>query len=367
MADDVMSIDAQTYPVSRIDLVEVRVAIDEKLREFFAGKATWANGSELADVVDALRDYLLGGGKRLRPLLAYCGWRAAGGKAGHDPALRAAASLELFHAFALIHDDIIDVAESRRGRPSLHRTLARRHGDRGDAASVERLGTSSAILVGDLAMVWSDELLHASGMSMRQLAAARPLLDAMRTELMYGQYLDLMGTGAAPRDAGAALTIARYKSGKYTIERPLHIGARLAGADQRLLDACSAFGLPIGEAFQLRDDLLGIFGDPVVTGKSRLDDLRDGKGTVLLALALRRADESGRATLTRLVGDPELDEEGAARVRRVFVDSGAVGVVEEMIQERLRQGLAVLDSAPFQPEAAAALREMAHAATVRAA
>ncbi|MBO4206258.1 polyprenyl synthetase family protein [Micromonospora echinofusca] len=351
---------------SAIDLVAVRHAVDEVLREFVADRVRSAAGPELPPALAAFDEYLAGG-KRLRPLLCYCGWYAAGGAATSRSILRVAAALELFHTFALIHDDLIDQADSRRGRPTLHRGLDAYHRARGDVPHPDRVGTGAAILLGDLALVWSDELLYASGMTERQLTSVRGLLDLMRNELMYGQYLDLLGTGVPTADLDAALTIARYKSGKYTVERPLQIGARLAGAEQPLLDMFSAFGVPIGEAFQLRDDVLGLFGDPAVTGKSQLDDIRDGKRTVLLAIALDRADGGQRDRLTRLIGDPAVDGAGAAEVRRVVVDTGALATVEAMIDERLGRGLAVLDDAAIPPSAVRALRSVAHAATVRSA
>jgi geranylgeranyl diphosphate synthase, type I len=350
----------------RVSPDEVRKSVDDTLREFFEAKAVLASGTSLAGVTAVLRDYVLTGGKRLRPLLCYCGWVAAGGPPGDPVILRAAASLELFHAFALIHDDIMDGSDERRGRPTLHRLL---EADRatGDPERDRRFGVDSAILVGDLAMVWSDELLHGCGAPPRVLSAVRPLLDAMRTELMFGQYEDLSTTGTGNPDLATALSIASYKSGKYTVERPLHIGATLAGAEPALLDAFTAFGVPVGEAFQLRDDLLGIFGDPARTGKSALADLRDGKGTALLAIALRSARPDQRRVLTAQVGNPQLNEDGARHVRVVLEETRAVHAVEDMIEERRGRGLAALDRVEIRAEARAALRDLAIAATARTA
>jgi geranylgeranyl diphosphate synthase type I len=279
--------------------------------------------------------------------------------------LRAAASLELFHTFALIHDDIMDASDTRRGRPTIHRSLAAQYRNHGDLAATDRYGTSVAILLGDLALVWSDEMFHTCGLTPHQLSVARPLLDAMRTEVMIGQYLDLLSAGDETGDVDSALSIVLFKTAKYTVERPLQMGATVAGADQDVLDACSAFALPIGEAFQLRDDLLGVFGDPAITGKSRLDDLREGKATALLAFALRRANKTQRALLRRLIGNPDLDESGAAVVRGIFIETGALPAVNAMIRERRQQALTALDHAQFRPAATAALYEIAHRATVR--
>ncbi|MCF6525844.1 polyprenyl synthetase family protein [Streptomyces sp. JJ36] len=391
-------------------LDEVPAAVDEVLARFFAAKAETGRdparlpegAAGLGDLIALLRDFTRGG-KRLRPLLCCCGWHAAG---GGDPApvLPAAASLELFHTFALIHDDVMDRSETRRGRPTVHRTLAAR-ARRLPHLDAERFGNSAAVLLGDLAMVWSDELLHSGGLPAERLAAARTVLDAMRSEVMYGQYLDLLGgslsaagggqgaaagggregardgeEGARDGEEGArdgeevaaggleaALTVVRYKTAKYTAERPLQLGAALAGGDRAVLAACSAYGVPLGEAFQLRDDLLGVFGEPGVTGKSRLDDLRDGKHTALLALALRRADPLQARALRALVGDPELSEEDAALVRGILRRTGAADTVERMIADRRARALRALDDAPFPPSARALLRRFATVVTVRAA
>lgn len=388
-----------TVPLTRgLGLDEVPGAVDASLDAFLAGKCRGGTAANphLPRFVALLRDFLAGGGKRLRPVLCCSGWQAAG-PADPAPVLSAAASLELFHAFALIHDDVMDGSETRRGRPTVHRRLAARVvRPRAGADGAERFGAGAAILLGDLAMVWSEELFHTSGLPTARLAAARPVLDAMRSEVMYGQYLDLLAgsrpyeedgaqgeegeqqeegeqeegaPGPAARSGGleAALTVVRYKTAKYTVERPLQLGAALAGADEAALSACSAYGVPLGEAFQLRDDVLGVFGDPAVTGKSRLDDLRENKWTALLALAFDRADPVQARTLRTLVGDPLLDEEGAGHVREVLRGTGALDTVEEMIAERHRQAVDSLAGSPLPPGVRDTLHELATAATVRTA
>ncbi|MFH9006617.1 polyprenyl synthetase family protein [Streptomyces afghaniensis] len=343
-------------------LDDVPAAVEAALAEFLDGKAR--AGSDLRQFTELLRGLLGAGGKRLRPVLCCCGWLAAGG-GELAPVVPAAASLELFHMFALIHDDIMDRSDTRRGRPTVHRALADRASGRPDLTDAERFGVNGAILVGDLAMVWSDELLHSSGLSADRLAAARPVLDAMRSELMYGQYLDLLVSTDLDSGLEASLTVARYKTAKYTVERPLQLGAALAGGNDRTHEACSAYGLPLGEAFQLRDDVLGVFGDPSVTGKPCLDDLREGKHTALLAIALRQAGPAQARTLRALVGDARLDEDGAAVVRGVLRDTGALDTVERMIHARCRQAVDSLDRSPFPPAVRAALARLATAATVR--
>lgn len=293
----------------------VRDRVSAALTGFLDAKDEAAPGSELLYLTSTLRRFLAGG-KQLRSVLCVYGWQAAGGDGEMTAAVRAAASLELFQVFALVHDDVMDDSDVRRGQPSAHRALAAAYTDRGglhDRAEAHGLG--AAVLLGDLALVWSDELLHTAGLEPSRLAQVLPLVADMRSELMYGQLLDLQTTGRPSDDVETALHVIRYKTAKYTVERPLHIGAAVAGAAPEVIDACTAFGIPLGEAFQLRDDLLGVFGDPIETGKSILDDLREGKATVLMALAFRRASPGERTTLRDLVGRGDLDEERAAEVR----------------------------------------------------
>ncbi|MFG2719762.1 polyprenyl synthetase family protein [Streptomyces sp. NPDC048416] len=314
----------------------------------------------MTQIVKLLEDFMVGG-KRIRPVLTVIGWQAVSGEPVPAAVLRVAASLEMFHAFALIHDDIMDDSDTRRGRPTIHRILAGKHG--GDRT--ERFGLGAAVLLGDLAFTWSDQLLHTAGLTPAQSAAVLPLVTEMRTEVMLGQYLDLQATGELTDDVDATLTVNRYKTAKYTVERPLHIGAALAGADAATLAACTAFALPLGEAFQLRDDLLGVYGDVRDTGKSRLDDLRAGKNTTLAALAMRAADAPQRARLRTLIGDPALDETGAEEARSLFAATGARAAVERMIDDRYRRAVEALETAPFTADAVTALEHLALTATRR--
>ncbi|MFD3513877.1 polyprenyl synthetase family protein [Streptomyces sp. NPDC058657] len=342
--------------------------VDTVLGEFLASKAKHASGAWMpTEITDVLRSFMLTGGKRLRPALCIAGWYAAGGPGDAAPILRVAASLEMFHAFCLIHDDIMDHSAVRRGRPTVHRTLAANHRHNRSPAAADALGTGAAILVGDLALAWSDELIHTANLTSAQLTDILPLIDTMRTEVMYGQYLDLTTTGQPTADPERALTIALYKTAKYTVERPLHIGAALAGADEALRIALSAYALPVGEAFQLRDDLLGVYGHPARTGKPRTDDLREGKHTALIALALRQADEAQGRLLRELLGNPALEEDGANRLRRVLTATGAPAAVEHLIQARCKQAEQALQRAAFPTDVARVLRELARRATARTA
>ncbi|WP_030688671.1 polyprenyl synthetase family protein [Streptomyces sp. NRRL B-1347] len=351
-----------------LDLAALRAEVDTVLRGFLAHKAAAAAAQRLPqEAVRALEDFLAAGGKRLRPLLCVTGWQAAGGHGPIAPVVQVGAALEIFHIFALIHDDIMDDAATRRGRPTLHHTLATRHAHGRTQAGAERLGTGAAILIGDLALTWSDEILHTAGLTPAQLKAVLPVISTMRTEVMYGQYLDLLTTGCPTTDLDTALRIVRYKTAKYTCERPLHIGAALAGADTRLLDELTAYALPMGEAFQLRDDLLGVFGNPADTGKPVLDDLREAKHTALIALALQRADSRQAGILRRLVGDPDLDEESAATARGILRSTGADTAVEDMIHDRYTQAVRSLEGAAFTLASLPVLHQLADKAAWRTA
>ncbi|MFF7115521.1 polyprenyl synthetase family protein [Streptomyces albogriseolus] len=346
------------------DLSTVRSDVDALLTAFLDRKARLALGPETAPLSTEL-SRLLQSGKRLRPQLCVAGWHAGEGHGDTNGVLHVAAALELFQAFALIHDDVMDGSELRRGRPTAHRALAAAYiAGGGRRSRAEAHGLSAAILLGDLALVWSDELLR-NGLGGKALTRILPLMDTMRTELMYGQYLDLLSTDRLSDDVEAALRVVRYKTAKYTVEWPLRLGAVLAGATPGVLDACSAFAVPLGEAFQLRDDLLGVFGDPAETGKPVGDDIREGKATVLMALALRQATAAQEQLLRTLVGSPDLAEGDIVRVRAVLELTNARRHVEEMITSRRDAALSVLDQAPLPEAATRALREIAQIATVR--
>ncbi len=357
-------------PPGALDTARIRAGVDEILRDFLIGRTHDSGDPDLARVVGLL-DEFLAGGKRLRPLFCVIGWHAGGGQGPPEAVHGVAAALELFHAFALIHDDVMDDSALRRGRPTVHRAFAAEApAALTDPAERHRFGVSSAILLGDLAMVWSDELLMSSLAGHPRLQAVLPLLGRMRVELMTGQHRDLLATGTpGPTGSDAALESAletiRFKTTAYTVEHPLLIGATLAGAPPEVVRACRGYALAIGEAFQLRDDLLGVFGDPRRTGKPVLDDLRSGKSTPLLVLARRAADPEQLRLLDSLVGDPGLDAAGVRAVRGVLRETGAVAEVEWMIADRRDAALAVLSDAALPAAARRALAGLALAATER--
>lgn len=367
-------------------LRHVRAEVGRVLAEFLAGQRAVLPGAadELRPGLDALTG-LLAGGKRLRPAFCYWGWRGTGAADGPE-VLAAAAALELLHAGALVHDDVMDGSDTRRGQPALHRRFAAYHAERNWRGSAAAFGTGAAILLGDLLLCWTDELFAASGLGPDALARGRPVLDLMRGEVMAGQYLDLMAQASGDGTVASALRVVEYKTARYTIERPLHLGAALAGAsttgasqaggstdgaggsDQAstgIAAAYTGYGRPLGVAFQLRDDILGIFGDPARTGKPAIDDLRAGKRTVLLAITRARASPAQAAVIDRWLGDPDLDDAAAAEVRAVITSTGALAECEQLISRHLEQALGALAAAPITAEARAALAELAVMATVR--
>ncbi|WP_405017008.1 polyprenyl synthetase family protein [Kitasatospora sp. NBC_00070] len=359
-------------PVSPIDVEAVRERVNAALAVFMAEQTELLAtvSAQLTPAADALREFLLDGGKRLRPAFCYWGWRGAGGAADSTGIPRAAAALELLQASALVHDDLMDRSDTRRGLPSIHRRFEALHRERGWRGDREQYGASAAVLLGDLLLIWCDELFLRSGLPAERVLAAKPAFDLMRTEVMVGQYLDVLEPVAGDSaDEGAlerAQTVLHYKSAKYTIERPLQVGALLAGASPELVAAYSAFGLPLGEAFQLRDDLLGVFGDPAVTGKPAGDDLREGKRTLLIAHAMRGLSKADAVQLDERLGAADLTADEVPVLRRLVERSGAAETVERRIDELMAQSLDALDAAPLAAgPTRATLLALAEAATVR--
>ena len=318
-------------------LISVRDAIQEELTSYLTLQREYLSsiGSELIPVCDALESFTLDGGKRLRPLFAYAGYLATG-KTPTVQDIRAFTSLELLQACALIHDDLMDKSDTRRGKPAIHRHFENLHQSQAMHGLSEQFGEAAAVLLGDLALVWSDHMLHTSGIAPESLLSALAVHDEMRIELMAGQYLDVREAGEKNPSVDRSLRIARYKSGKYTIERPLHLGAAIAitdpGKRKELSLILSSYGLPLGEAFQLRDDLLGIFGDSEITGKPAGDDIREGKRTVLMAMTFERATESAKEKLGQLLGNENLSESDINTARTLITESGSVKVVEDLIE-----------------------------------
>jgi geranylgeranyl diphosphate synthase type I len=329
-------------------------AVEGTLADFLACQIASLDAVDpaLGGFARTARDLVMAGGKRIRPTFAYWGWRGVAGSGEPiEGLLPALGSLELMHTFALVHDDLMDRSATRRGRPTAHRLFATQHG--------EQFGDSAAILVGDLCLVWADQLLARTTLPPATLFDVRTRYDRMRVEAVAGQYLDVLGeTDPAAWSVERALLVARHKTASYTVQWPLSFGLALAssGGDHALEEAYQIYGLAVGEAFQLRDDLLGVYGDPAVTGKPAGDDLRTGKPTTLRMLAQRLA------TSTQL---DELGTAGITRQAEIIAATGAPAQVEEMIRSRVEEGVAAVADAPIRPDARAALIELATAATHR--
>jgi geranylgeranyl diphosphate synthase, type I len=351
--------------VNPLDIEDLRVRVQKHLDAFLGAQVERLDDidPDLAPLMEALTA-LVAGGKRLRPAFCWWGWRGAGG-ADVEEAVVAAASLELLQACALIHDDVMDASDTRRGQPAAHRRFAALHRGSTWLGASETFGVGGAILLGDLCLSWADEMLMESGLSAAALLAAKPWYDIMRTELMAGQYLDLLEQARGGGSVERALRVVRYKSAKYTVERPLHLGVALAGGSAGLLEACSAYGLPLGEAFQLRDDVLGVFGDPDETGKPAGDDLREGKRTVLVALALEAASPAQAALMRRHLGDPALTPEGVDELREVITETRALARVEALIAGLTQEAMAALGASAMAEPARSVLADLAVAATTR--
>jgi geranylgeranyl diphosphate synthase, type I len=326
-----------------------------------AEEARWtALAPELADPLQAIRALIMAGGKRLRPAFCYWGFVAAGGEpeASADASeliTRAGAAFELLQAFALFHDDVMDGSSTRRGQRTVHLEFAERHLAHGWTGEARRFGEGVAILVGDLAFVYADQLLADAP------RAAVNLWNELRIELNIGQFLDIVGTAANERRQVATERIARYKSGKYTIERPLHVGAALAAPDRlpEVIHMLSGYGLPLGDAFQFRDDVLGAFGDEATTGKPVGDDLLEGKPTPLLSMATERAT-AGQLKVLEQVGRADLTSEEVNDIQNVIVATGALGQLETTIDKLTTEAIDALSTAPFPSEAKRELIALAH-------
>ncbi|MET0145033.1 MAG: polyprenyl synthetase family protein [Ilumatobacteraceae bacterium] len=327
-----------TTPPPALALIAARVdaCLDALL---VAERDRWvAFDADLAGPFEEIHRMVASGGKRLRPAFCHWGFVGAGGDPDDALAVRVGAALELMHAFALFHDDVMDDSANRRGSPTTHVVYGAEHDRSGWGGESRRFGEGVAILVGDLAFVLADQLLTGSP------PEVWAVWNELRIELNVGQFLDLLGSVRAERRVEKADRIARYKSGKYTIERPLHLGATLAAPDraEALLAGLSRYGLPLGDAFQMRDDVIGAFGDTALTGKPVGDDLREGKPTPLLARAVALAEPGQRDVLDR-VGAPGLGEDEIAKIQQVIIDTGALDVLEAHITALAADAVAALD------------------------
>ncbi|MCW2846056.1 MAG: Polyprenyl synthetase [Marmoricola sp.] len=351
---------------ARWDGAGFRDDIESALQDFIRTQARWLDrlGPDAQRLVEHAR-VSVSGGKRFRAAFCWWGHHAVAEPTDRVALLRACASLELLHASALVHDDYMDASDVRRGRPATHRAFEQLHREHGWSASAEQYGASAAILLGDLLLSWSDELLRTSGLPADRVLDALGYFDLTRSEVVTGQFLDVSAQARGAADVDTAMTVLRYKSAKYSIERPLHIGAALAGASPGMITQLSRFGLPLGEAFQLRDDLLGVFGDPAVTGKPAGDDLIEGKRTVLVSLALDALPPADAKVLDAGLGTA-LTPDQVEQLCRLIDDSGAREQVEDVISQLTDRSLAALAAADITDRARGVLAGLAAEATQRA-
>ncbi|MGJ3507347.1 polyprenyl synthetase family protein [Enemella sp. A6] len=354
---------------------DFRRAVGEAIDEFIAARRPElaAIGPEVAALADRASEFTAGG-KRVRP--AFCVWgnvAVRGVPADPSALLWAAASLDVLHVSALVHDDVMDASDTRRGVPAAHRQFEALHRDSDWLGEPLTFGRAGAILLGDLLTMWSVQMVDQSplrgGLSVSDLARALPFIESMRTEVTAGQFLDIVAQaqpfGDPDRAKDEAHRVVEYKTARYTVQRPLQFGAALADGDEAQLTALAAYGSPLGRAFQFRDDVMGIFGDSAVTGKPAGDDLREGKRTLLLAHAFAGTTEAGARRLTELVGNPALAGDELAEARDIIAGSGAREQVEQMIEDCLAEALNALDTAEFSEVGREGLTALAHAAVNR--
>jgi geranylgeranyl diphosphate synthase, type I len=348
-------------------------SVTDQLREYMGARRRDAAyiGADYSMLTGALEEFVLSGGKRLRPAFAYWGWRAV----TDDPnplnpeMLRLFAALELLHACALVHDDVIDESATRRGLPTVHMRFADVHRGRGWRGSARQFGVSTAILLGDLALVWADDMVATAELSGDARQRLQQVWADIRTEVLGGQYLDIVAGASGVASIASAMTVNTYKTASYTVTRPLQLGVAAAADRPDVLAAFHEFGTDLGVAFQLRDDVLGVFGDPAVTGKPSGDDLRSGKRTVLLAEAVELAEEHdpAAAELLRASIGTELTEDRVRELCQVITDLGALSAVESRIDTLTRRAVDVLGAAPIAEQAKVGLLELARLASNRSA
>lgn len=347
------------------DPTAFRAGIESTCLAFVDGQGAWLEdlGEDAVRLVQHARQSV-SGGKRFRAAFCWWGHLAVAPPDDQSALLRACASLELLHASALVHDDYMDASDVRRGHPTTHRSFEELHRSLGWTGDAALYGGSAAILLGDLLLSWSDEMLRTCGLPAERVLDALGYFDLTRSEVVTGQFLDVSAQVRGTSDVDVAMTVVRYKSAKYSVERPLHIGAALAGGDDDVHRQLTRFGLPLGEAFQLRDDMLGVFGDPEVTGKPAGDDLREGKRTVLVALALDALPAADAAVLDDALGTP-LSASDVARLQQLIDGSGAREQLEEVITGLTDHALTALAEADIDDDARGVLGRLAAAATQR--
>jgi geranylgeranyl diphosphate synthase type I len=352
--------------------VELASTVTDQLRGYLRERRRGCAymGADYAELTEALEEFVLRGGKRLRPAFAYWGWRAVADDSADDSdVLLLFAALELLHACALVHDDVIDASATRRGFPTVHRAFADRHRARNWHGSPDQFGMSAAILLGDLSLVWADDIVAGANLSVDAHRRVQRVWADIRTEVLGGQYLDIAAEASGAESVASAMNVNTYKTASYTVSRPLQLGAATAADRPDVQTMFGEFGTDLGVAFQLRDDVLGVFGDPAVTGKPSGDDLRSGKRTVLLAEALERADATDpvAAKLLRTSIGTELSDAAVGELCLIIESVGALAAVEDHIATLTGHALDRLNAAQINAHAKVGLVELAGLASNRSA
>ena len=357
--------------------VELAGAVTDQLRQYLHDRrdeAAYIAGSEggpgdagFGVLIAGLEDFVLGGGKRLRPAFAYWGWRAVATRDPDPAVLLLFSALELLHAFALVHDDVIDESSTRRGKPTAHKHFAALHRERNWRGSPDQFGISAAILAGDLAQAWADDIVYRAELPPDAQRRVQRVWADIRTEVLGGQYLDIVAEASGAESIASAMSVATFKTACYTVTRPLQLGAAAAADRPDVQEIFGQFGNDLGVAFQLRDDVLGVFGDPAVTGKPSGDDLRSGKRTVLVAEAMELAAKSDplAANVLRTSIGNRLTDAQVRQLRDIIESVGALAAAEDRIAALTQRALATLSAAPIDATAKAGLSEMATLATNR--
>ena len=304
---------------------------------------------EFVTLVDEVERFIFSGGKRVRPAFLYSGYVASGGKA-HDAALYASMSVEFLHTFALIHDDIIDRSAFRRGKPTSHKAFEKYHTEKKFPGSKEHFGLSAAILAGDLAYSFAEEVLTSAPFPQERVRRARYYFDQMKFQVIAGEYLDVLGGYTKTLKEDDILNILEYKTAKYTVERPLQIGAMLAGADVSILETFTAYGIPLGQGFQLQDDIFGVYGDMKKTGKPNDSDIKEGKMTVLIAKAYEWSSTRQRRDLDNTLGNIDATNVDIDKVRTIIYDTGAYDYAVKLSHKLIEQAREAITNAKLQRE-----------------
>lgn len=339
-------------PVEALDTPQsIASEVSGKIEEFLETKADQflTISPDADDIGRALLDFTRGG-KMIRPVLLWWGYQLAVGDDCDRSTLatgvaEASGSLELLHAAALIHDDVIDHSDTRRGKPALHRQFETRHAELRHHGGSESFGVAAAIVIGDICLALSEELFETSQSTLDITPPARELRATLRRDVMVGQYLDVLAEVIGLDDeriGERAWEVLSYKSAKYSVEQPLLLGAALGGAGEEQLQEISRFGLPLGQAFQLRDDVLGVFGDPAATGKPAGDDIREGKRTVLIAESVKNLTPDQVHILAERLGDPNLSDAEVDECVTMLTEAGGLEAVESLIRAKHDEALSVV-------------------------